>query len=94
MNQVKMPRYIDGMPQIFFWELDEFLILAAMFGCGIVVGGFGTFGGIVVGQLLVKVFRRYKDSGLPGQLNHLAHWKNIFNLNAHYPSGGVRSYTK
>lgn len=94
MNLIKIPRYIDSMPQLFFWELDEFFILAFMFGCGIIVGGLSTFGGIIIGLIMVRIFRRYKDSGLPGQLNHLAHWANIFNLNPHYPKGGIRSYTK
>jgi len=94
MKLIKIPRYIDAIPQLFFWELDEFFILAFMFGCGIIVGGFGTVGGLIVGLFMVKLFRRYKDSGLPGQLNHLAHWTNIFNLNPYYPKGGVRSYIK
>lgn len=94
MRNIPIPRYIDAPPQLFFWELDEFFILAFMFGCGIIVGGLATFGGIALGLFMVRMFRRYKTNGLPGQLNHLAHWKNIFNLNEFYPNGGVRSLIK
>lgn len=94
MRTVKVPRYIDAIPQLFFWEIDEFFILAFMFGFGILIGGFATFGSIFVGLVLVRIFRRYKANGLPGQLNHLAHWHNIFNINPHFPKGGVRRLTK
>lgn len=94
MRSVPIPRYIDAPAQLFFWELDELLILSFMFGCGIIAGGFNSLIGIAVGMFMVRMFRRYKDRGLPGQLQHLAHWKCIFNLNPFYPHGGVRSMTK
>ena len=94
MRNVPIPRYIDAPPQLFFWEMDELLILAAMFGVGIIVGGLATFGGIFVGLFFVRLFKRYKYSGLRGQLLHLVHWKNIININDFYTRGGVRSITK
>lgn len=94
MKNVKIPRYIDSIPQLFFWEIDEFVILATCFGCGIFAGGMNTILGIGFGLFFVNLFKRYKAGGLPGQLNHLFHWKNILNLNAAHPKSGVRRMFK
>lgn len=94
MKNVKIPRYIDSIPQIFFWELDEFLILASCFGVGIFLGGMNTVLGIVVGFIASGQFKKYKAGGLAGQLNHLCHWKNIFNINSTFIRGGVRRLFK
>lgn len=94
MLNVKIPRYIDAIPQIFFWELDEFFILAACFGAGIAMGGLNTMFGLGFGLFFVNIFKKYKAGGLPGQLNHLFHWKNVFNINPSFPNGGVRRLSK
>ena len=94
MRNVPIPRYIDSMYQIFFWELDEFIIIIAFFGAGIALGGNYTLFSLVVGYYDVRQFKRYKDNGLPGQLNHLAHWTNFLHLNKKYTTSGRRSYYK
>ena len=94
MRNSKIPRYIDSIPQIFFWEIDEFMILASCFGFGILMGGMNTLMGIMAGLFITNIFKRYKDNGLPGQLSHLFHWKNIFNLNPFYPKSGQRRMFK
>lgn len=94
MHNVQIPRYIDSIPQIFFWEIDEFLILASCFGIGIALGGMNTVYGIGAGFFMANLFKKYKAGGLPGQLNHLFHWKNILNINSAFPNGGVRRLFK
>lgn len=94
MKAVKIPRYIDSAPQIFFWEIDEFMILATCLGVGILFGGLNTLIGMVAGFILVGQFKRYKSDGLPGQLNHFFHWRNILNINSSFPHGGKRRMMK
>lgn len=94
MKTTKIPRYIDSTPQLFFWEIDEFMILAASLGFGILIGGVYTFLGVIMGLFIVNMFKRYKDGGLPGQLNHLFHWHNLINLNKRFPNSGVRRIFK
>ena len=93
MRKVPIPRYIDSIPQIFFWEMDEFMILASCFGAGIAFGGSNTLIGFAVGIVASNQFKKYKANGLPGQLNHLFHWKRIFSLNSLFRDGGERSLT-
>lgn len=94
MKYVKIPRHIDSIPQIFFWEIDEFLILATCMGGGVMFGGLNTVIGLVIGIVGAGQFKKYKAGGLPGQLNHLAHWKNILNLNAVFIRSGERQLFK
>lgn len=91
---MQIPRYIDSPPQLFFWEIDEFMLLAACLGIGIVIGGFFTFGSLALGFFVIGQFRKFKSNGLAGQLNHLAHWNNIFNINPSFPKSGVRRIYK
>jgi conjugal transfer pilus assembly protein TraL len=94
MRNIPIPRYIDAPPQIFFWEIDEFMILATCMGVGIALGGLNTILGLIGGMFAAGQFAKYKNNGLPGQLNHLAHWFNIFNVNRAFKHGGVRSLSK
>lgn len=94
MKTTRIPRYIDSTPQIFFWEMDEFVILIACLSIGIVAGGFYTLIGLGIGFYLVHIFKRYKEGGLPGQLNHIAHWSNALNINSRFPNGGPRRMFK
>jgi conjugal transfer pilus assembly protein TraL len=94
LENKKIPRYIDSTPQLFFWEIDEFMILAASLGFGILIGGLYTFAGMGAGVVIVNLFKKYKSGGLPGQLNHLFHWHNIIHLNERFKRGGVRRLFK
>ena len=91
MKTVKIPRYIDSMPMLFFWELDE---LSVSFSFGVFLGGFNTMFGLIAGLFFVNVFRKYKAGGLPGQLNHILHWNNIISINMAHPRGGMRRMFK
>ena len=94
MTEKPIPNHVDDQMQVFFWEIDEFLILAACFGVGIMLGGMNTVLGIGCGFFAANIFKKYKAGGLPGQLNHLVHWKNIFNINSAFPRSGVRRIFK
>ena len=94
MRQLPIPRYIDSLVQFFFWEIDEFVIIASTFAVGIALGGVWTLLFLPLGFVLANIFARYKSNGLPGQLNHLAHFYNIMNINKNYPHGGVRRIFK
>ncbi|MFN5095819.1 MAG: type IV conjugative transfer system protein TraL [Limnohabitans sp.] len=94
MKNVKIPRYIDAIPQIFFWEIDEFTILSACAITGAMLGGLNTPLGIAAGIFAAAQFKKYKAGGLPGQLNHIVHWKNLLNINPVYIRGGERRLFK
>lgn len=95
MSQSKaIPRYIDSIPQIFFWEFDEFIVMLTGLSLGIVVGGLYSLLGTVAGVYAASAFKSYKADGLPGQLSHIAHWNNIININDEFPNSGERRMFK
>lgn len=90
MHPIEIPRFVDSQPQIFWWELDEFLVAAALFGISIMVHM--VIFGIVIGFLSVRVVRKFKNSALQGQLVHLAYWYGLSSLNEQFSDGLTREY--
>ncbi len=54
-----IPNYLDDPQQILFWEFDEFMLLAMMFGVGIMVNFLGLM--LVAGLIGIKFYRKIKD---------------------------------
>lgn len=90
MQQIEIPRFIDSLPQIFWWEIDEFLVAAALFGISIILHM--VILGVVLGFGSVRVVRKFKSSALQGQLIHLAFWYGLSSLNEQYDDGLTREY--
>jgi len=64
MERKYVPKYINALPQILWWELDEFVIF--LLG---VIGGILTdysFLGALVGFLLSRQYMKLKYSKQPG----------------------------
>jgi conjugal transfer pilus assembly protein TraL len=69
---IDIPNYLDDPQQMLFWEIDEFILLAFMFGIGIMVNYLGTL--VLFGVIAVKYYRKLKDRQPPGFLLHAAYW--------------------
>ena len=67
-----IPNYLDDPQQILFWELDEFLLLAMMFGVGLMVNFLGLM--LVTGLISIKFYRKIKDRQANGFMFHWAYW--------------------
>ncbi|MDR9837053.1 MULTISPECIES: type IV conjugative transfer system protein TraL [Herbaspirillum] len=92
MNEVEIPRYVDSQIQLFFWEFDEAIVFAACLGLGIVLSGYYTLLGLILGYYGVKRFRRFKNGELDGILLHLCYWAGLFSINKHYEDSAVRDF--
>jgi conjugal transfer pilus assembly protein TraL len=64
--------YLDDPQQLLFWEFDEFILLAIMFGIGIIVNYLGVL--LVLGLIGIKYYRKIKDRQANGFLLHLIYW--------------------
>ena len=62
----EIPNYLDDPQQILFWEFDEFILLAIMFGIGIMVNLLGTL--VLIGFIGIKYYRKLKDRQAAGFL--------------------------
>ncbi|MFH0810111.1 MAG: type IV conjugative transfer system protein TraL [Pseudomonadota bacterium] len=65
----RIPRYLDSMPQILFWELDDMMFLVSGVFMGIGTGH--VLIGMLLGALATRYYARAKEQHLPG---YLVHW--------------------
>lgn len=72
MDYVKIPRMVNELMQVGFWEVDEALLIVLGIFTGVVTQNFllGLFGGFI----LSGIFAKYKQGKNRGFLVHLIYW--------------------
>ena len=85
----RIPRYIDDPPQIFFWEIDEFIIFGTCFSIGTITGTPTVM--ITMGVVLAYLLSRVKAGRSDGFFLHVLYWVAGLNLKSCPPSH-FRSY--
>jgi len=75
MNGTFIPRYLDSLPQIFWWEIDELAVLFVCIFLGIVTK-FLTYL-IVVGIVSTLILSKMKNGKSDGFLFHWAYWSGV-----------------
>lgn len=68
----RMPKSLDGPQQILLWPMDEFAIVAVIFGVGIFVKQLTI--AIVVIFAFLKLYRKFRDGRQAGYLLHFLYW--------------------
>ncbi len=84
-TNIHMPRFVDGLPQFFFWELDDIVVYVASLMIGIVTRELTAM--FFIGIILVKLFSMWKNNRLPGALTHLVSRHLSFPINKRFPLG-------
>ncbi len=79
MQEVDIPRHQDSQGQIFFWEIDEFVVSVGLFGIGI-VADMMTLSFVLI-YFVSAALRKIKSLSLDGALMHLVYWWGIAPLN-------------
>lgn len=74
----ELSRYLDDLPQIAFWELDEFLSVYLAFGVGVVNGNLFTT--LLIGVIISKVIAKAKESKIKGYFIHKLYWYGFFTM--------------
>jgi conjugal transfer pilus assembly protein TraL len=90
MKEIPIPRYVDSQMQLFFWELDEVVVISAIAGFGIVMDM--VFYSMIAGFFASILFTKYKNNFLDGILMHMAYWAGFMKLNKLFPNGQIRHY--
>jgi len=83
MEDIKIPRYIDEVPAL----TEEGAVFVSVSGVGILMGGLWMIPAMIVGYLVVRKFRRFKEGQPPGVLRHMAYWGGWLLLNKIYNNG-------
>lgn len=92
MTPIAIPRHIDDQPQVFFWELDEFIVAGTCFAVGVLMGGWFTVVSMGLAWAVVKRFRRYKSGQMEGVLHHILYASGVMSLNKRYVDGLAHFY--
>lgn len=88
-----IPRYMDALPQILWWELDELVILFLSFFLGLITRQLTTL--LIVGVISTFILAKLKNGKSDGFIFHLAYWYGIpsFAIKG-VPSGAIREFVE
>lgn len=76
--QVRIPRYIDDLPQILWWEIDEVCLFAGLFVIGIILGS--TAIGFISGIAATYLLQKLKAGRGAEYLMHWGYWNGLIGL--------------
>ncbi len=76
--QVRIPRYIDDLPQLLWWEVDEVALFAGIFGLGIIMGITGK--GLLVAIACTYLLQKLKAGKGSEFIMHWGYWQGIIPL--------------
>lgn len=74
-QQLTLPRTIDYPPQLMLWSADELIPMLSCVGLGILIDHFFIM--LLIGVVLWRLLRRYKDSRPDGYLLHAMYWTGM-----------------
>jgi len=89
-TNIHMPRFVDGLPQFFFWELDDVIVYVLSLLIGILTRELTAM--FFIGIIIVKLFSMWKSNRLPGALTHLANRHLSFPINKRFRNGHNTDY--
>lgn len=92
MQPISMPRYVDAMPQIFLWEMDELVVVAVMFCVGLVTREMTWC--LLLSIPLTRMFSNWKGNNLDGILTHLFYGWGVLGLNKVFTNGNIKEYVQ
>lgn len=85
MKPLQVPTHIDEPKQYLLWSVDEIVPIGSMMFVGVVVKQLLVC--LVIGLLLSRLYRRYKDSRPDGYLLHMLYWTGLLPENVRsFPS--------
>ena len=93
LRTYKIPKHVDDILQVFFWEADEAFLFIAIWIIAIMLGH--SLSGMILGIYITRKFAASKGNYLAGRLAHMAFFYGILDLNKQFKNGGqVRRYYK
>lgn len=84
MEEIDMPDYINTMPSLFWWELDEFIVISCFVVIGNILGGVWLLGMLAIGLFIGSKIKAWKEGELDGALQHIMYEKGLIALNKQY----------
>ena len=88
MEKHYLPKYLNALPQLLWFELDEAVFLLGFTFLGIMTDT--QFIGAGVGFISAKVYSRMKKSKQPGFLKHWLYSKGLYGVKGKYPDYWIK----
>jgi type IV conjugative transfer system protein TraL len=90
LGQYYIPRLLDAPPKAFYWDMDEFMAMAAPIGIGLIMGWF--FIGAVLGLLAGYAVQKLKAGRGAYYMLHALYWYLGFAKMQSTPPSYIREY--
>lgn len=87
-----IPKYLDAMPQLLWWELDELLFLVAGPLIGILTEHPLTGAGL--GFLFLKTYSKTKSNRQPGYVWHLLYSYGLYGIPSRIPEYWILQFIR
>ncbi len=87
-GQHYLPKYLNALPQVLWWELDDLMVLGMFTSIGIMVNMQITFG--IIGIVLTNLYSKYKRKKQPGFLRHYLYSKGLYGLKGRIPEYWIK----
>ena len=90
MQSCPIPRHLDDMPKIVFWEMDQAMLFMLMLVLGIASNMPLVFG--VIGAVVAWAFGKMKHGKHRGFSKHLLYWTLPFQFYTRTPPSHLREF--
>jgi len=88
MDRHYLPKYLDALPQILWWELDELAFLMGCTAMGIMADA--QIIGAASGFIIMKIYSKLKRKKQPGFLKHWLYSKGLYGMKGKYPEYWIK----
>ena len=83
-----LPKYLNALPQVLWWEFDELMFLIVFTGIGIMANA--QFTGAAIGFLAMKAYSSLKKKKQPGFLKHYLYKLGLYGVKGKYPEYWIK----
>lgn len=90
MKQVDIPRFVDSQLQIFWWEMDEFVVAIGLFMLGIASGT--VIYTMLAIPVALRIIKKFKRSSMEGGVIHAVWWAGVMPLGKQYKDSAERFF--
>jgi len=81
--EISMPEFVDDLPQILWWELDEFAGGIGLFGVGLMMHH--MMWGLIAAFFVLPFIKKMKGDGLNGAAMQVICATGIMQFNKEFP---------
>lgn len=87
-----IPKYLNALPQILWWEFDEFTVFLLFVGIGIIADH--QFIGSAIGLIAWRIYSKINNTSQPGFIKHIAYKYGMWGMKGKVPEFWVKELVR